>query len=1069
MAKKYRVRLANDRVVGPFTAKQIGELFNKGHLEGEEACQIFPGGDWKTLKAFKELNEIIVKLIKGEATTHDFNTDENATVVRLNIGKIRKEEKKKKAKQERNEKIKKLEKIEKEAQKKEHQEFQFKKETQQVKVDYDELEKKYQEKKSQDPEPEKVPEPEDDSGVEKTVVLKRPVEQKVEKTLIVNPQVLEELKEDLEKTDETEEEVEAEEEQPKEEKEEEISTDESTQFVNLNELMPTIKEEVELEEEKIKEAALLEKHSEPISKSKKKKKKDEEEDDPSKKKMKPIVAFAFLALLYFLFVEDDKPAKNAINPKTAVFSFPVTLPQPNPTLSKDLLIKGVEQYRRGTYETKIIAADYFNKSIEAQYEGNDALGYLLLTYAELLPNAADKRKAAETLFSLVKIARSKVLTDINVAMGTALFYGNANKVETAVLTVENFLRLGKPSKKMFGIYLDLLTRAGMSEKARKVYLKLEGVPDKPVEAFLAMAKFNEFDQQFADGKKVILEGLKTNVTSVALLLELAGYLLREQNFKNYTDVLKKIKLLKAENSPIFYARYLEYMGILAAYNKNSEQAAILFKLALTIHDSPELRSKLAAIEVDGGKAAQALILESKAVDLIRESQKSAKERKWEDAFNAALQAADMNDKFIPGQLNFAAIQVKRGYFASAIKRLEELRNDFKQNWQISYALTDAYIEAMKLVDAQIEINNITNSQMRNRPEYHSLLGRFYAKSKKWRQAVFNLNESIKKNPLRDQDYFLMAKIFLYNRRYDEAKKQLSEAINLDPSNIIYRSLYAQILFELTGAETAIGYLRDLLKDNKENPKIMGDIAIYYYKNGQVAQFEEMKKNIEDLRSSDADFYEFLIKSAKLNDKNENVIKYSKELLKVNPGDVDTWITLGNYLAEVGRYRQALEAFDSVKTRLESYPRINYYIGKVHLMTKRYKQAIKSGEEEIKRNPTLYNGYFIAGVAHKKLGKIPEALKYLETAVSKDPNNVESLIELGEIKISQNYYELAREYFLRALRREQNNPRIHKQLGIIFENLGQSTLSIEYYETYLKLDPGANDRAVIESSIRRLRR
>ena len=62
MSVKYRVRLKNERVIGPFSAEEIGELFLKGHIEGTEMCQQFPIGDWKSVNLFSNISEIFKKI-----------------------------------------------------------------------------------------------------------------------------------------------------------------------------------------------------------------------------------------------------------------------------------------------------------------------------------------------------------------------------------------------------------------------------------------------------------------------------------------------------------------------------------------------------------------------------------------------------------------------------------------------------------------------------------------------------------------------------------------------------------------------------------------------------------------------------------------------------------------------------------------------------------------------------------------------------------------------------------------------------------------------------------------------
>lgn len=46
---KYRIRLKDGRVIGPFLKNQLYELKAKGHIKGNEEAQIFPTGDWMAL------------------------------------------------------------------------------------------------------------------------------------------------------------------------------------------------------------------------------------------------------------------------------------------------------------------------------------------------------------------------------------------------------------------------------------------------------------------------------------------------------------------------------------------------------------------------------------------------------------------------------------------------------------------------------------------------------------------------------------------------------------------------------------------------------------------------------------------------------------------------------------------------------------------------------------------------------------------------------------------------------------------------------------------------------------
>ncbi|MCO4793074.1 MAG: tetratricopeptide repeat protein [Bacteriovoracaceae bacterium] len=1049
MKKKYRVKLSSGRIVGPFNAGQIGELYEKGHITGSEDCQMFPGGDWNKVKDFKVITDAIKLIISKKKQAEDLQDKTTVdTLARVNLAK----------------KLKSIKSEEEENPSEKLEEFKFSKEgNADVKVNYDELEKNY-EKKQEEVETEPAPEPEEeeeeDEGVEKTVVLRRPVtsgEDDLDKTVVTRlPDPEPEPEPEPEEVEEPEEE---------EELEENVDYNEATVVANLNELLPSVKNESLIAEKEFQRKIIEEKEKISIPKREKKKKKEKGDGEEKKKPMKPIVAFAFLVIIWFLYTDEEKVKPV---PQRITISFPVTFEVMDEVKSRESLAMGVETYSKGGYLNTVKAAILFKNSLSYQFRGNKALGWLILTYAEIFRNAKDKIKAANTLFKLLKIGRTRILKDINVAMGAARFYSEYKKYQTSINVIENFIRVGKPTVKLMALYMDVLRESGDLVKSRKVYDKLKDLPKKTIEVYLSLARFLELDERKDESYSLIQEGLKKFPNSVPMLLKFSDYQLEKGDYRKYKILLQRVEELGSEGSPIYYAKFLENMGMMSAINKNNVKAAELFNLALKIEESDVLRSKLAALSLGGDSSVENLILQSKVIELMKKARLSAQRKEWEKAFKTAIEAADLGPAYIPAQLLLSEIQVMRGYFESAISTLEKLRTENPLNVGINFKLIMAYIDSMKLADANKLINVVSQTKFRASYQYASVLGRYYNKRNNPVLTVKWLKESIKRYPLNDRDYFILAKVYLKNRKYDRAKQMLSESISLDPRNVDYRLTYARILYERSDIDAALGYLRDVLSENKDHPQILGEMAIYYYKSGQMKQFEEYKKRVENLVKKDQSFYEFLIKAAKLDERYKDVIKYARMLIKVNPGDLETRMTLGEYLFREKQYRSAIEIFLSITERLKSFPKTHYYLAKTYMAMGDAKKALEFAEEEVKLNPTLEFGYFVRAEANLKLKKWLDATKNYEKAISINGKYVEALLGLAAIKLRQNFNEESRELLLRAKKKEEGNPEIHKQLGYVYRASGQSGLAIESFETYLQIYPNAPDRGQIEGLIKQLK-
>ena len=853
--KKYRLKLSNNRIIGPFILEQIGELYIKGHVEESQLCQYFPSGDWLPIEDFPEVSDLILDIISKKITLESLQGNIKARSNSETLHQVSLSGKGKKEEEER----------ENSGQEKVINELDgvSKANEGSISVDYELLEKKYKEKVS-DLETEKKDEDEDEdkdrdgdeSELDKTVVniklSKMPIQNSSEEN--------EDKDEDKDKEGSSDDDKKRA--QENREKEKEKALEARTQLVNFNkEKIRRVLKKADDNEKEIKEQILQEQEQ--------KRKEDEEVDELEKNTIHPkekktsskmilICLLAFIALL----MSDDDEIDEEFRPLYAELSFPVQ-EEEDIERSEFFFKQGLEKYRKRDYKNRALAADDFKESVEFNVKNQKAMGYLIMSYAELLSSTQDKRKNSYTIFKLIQINRNKLLTDINVAIGSAIFYKQIKKFKTAQNSIENYLRIGRPSLKLLSYYLMILIQQGNLEQGRKVFEKIKSAKEKVLESYLAMAKFYELNQQFDLGKKVLEEGGKKFKNSVPLLLEYAKYVLEEQNFKKLDPILKVVEKLQAESSPLYYAKYLEYKGIFMASQGKNKMATRFFQEALKINESDELRSKLAALELGGDQAIEKLILESKVVDLMRLASESRRKRAWEAAFRFAIDAVDLLPTYIPAQLLLAQIQIERGYFDSSLKTLKELHKLHPLNKKINFLLLRAYTRAHQLERVREHIVSLSNSKFSRTAEYASALAQYYVKVRKFLLAMKWFQTAIRRNPLNDNYYFLFAKILLKHRKYDKSKLMLTKAIDLDPENVYYRAEYARVLYELDSVETAIGYLRDILENHPEDPKILGEIAIYYYRSGQVENFEKYKAKVQNLLVKDIDFYEFLIRAATL--------------------------------------------------------------------------------------------------------------------------------------------------------------------------------------------------------------
>ncbi|MBT3982039.1 MAG: tetratricopeptide repeat protein [Bacteriovoracaceae bacterium] len=1094
--KKYRIKLENGRVIGPFAKEQVGELYIKGHIYGQEDCQEFPAGKWQDLESFSELSELIVDIIAGKVSLEVLQDRQKTVFKKISIKKI-------------HELPDSLKKEDKKFDLKEFdfdsdEEFNFESVDESKKDSELNLSKLFEAHKDDETTPSKemvnpqhieethvekdigeIPSFDDeDDELNKTVInksfenfpLKQNEEEKVEEdTPSIIEEVLEKAKTDGPSSEEQDDIAPA-------VSDTEISSDDHTVVGSLKDFKSDL----------IKKASKFEANLVRVEKKDRAEKKAKSEtpqiappeEKKEVKKQKPIFKMAallvVLAVIYQVFLGGEDKQKN-FKPIFPDIAFPFPFEKPNPKAALKYLREGLELYKLGSYKHKALAARKFKDSLDNSFEKNKALGHLLLTYAELLENAKDREKANLKVYQLVEVSKGRVLTDQKIAMGSAIFFLKLGRPKAALKFLNDFLRVNsssdikaedkaKISLKFYAVYLSVLIDLGEMADARKKLNGLEPIPDdkKSLEVYSSIVQFHLKNDDYNKAKDVIEKGLKYFPWSVSLRLTLCQIYSYFEEYDLLNSELKRVKKLNSEFSVVYYAKYLEFMGILNAVKKEYKNAAVFFKAALKLRENDSLRSKLALLEESSEANSDpdigALVKESKALDLIKKSKVEASNGNFNKALILALEAREGFPNYVPAIIYLSDLQIRRGFFDDAIETLIKAKKASKLNQHIIYALVRAYAESFKVSEAKKTLSILRETEHRNSYQFASALGHIYYKSNEFLQAVKWLRESTNLNPLNEKDFFKLGSLFLRYRRYDKAKILLWKAISLDPSNIKYQIAYSRILYELDSVDVAIGYLRDILKEYNDSGLILSQISIYYYKSGQVKAFEQYKERVMKSLHIGKDLFDFLIKASKLEDKKEEIIKNYEAYIKVEPGDLAKQLEFGEYLLSESDLTAAEKVFTKIETKLKSYPKVKFFLANIKLMSGKEDEALILAQEEIKLNPNIEYGYTLLGHIYTKKEEYNKALKNYKHAQTINQNSVDALLGLAWIKYQQNQIESALDLYEKCAKLDPNNSFVRKQLGYVYKALGQRQLAIESFKVYLDLSPDAPDRKKIESQL-----
>jgi tetratricopeptide (TPR) repeat protein len=1064
---KYRIRLVTGRVIGPFEKAQLFELKAKGHIKGGEEAQVFPTGNWMPI----EQSEFWAELIDDNKTKVDGPKEipkEETFVIDLTKLRNQKQEKE-------------IEELEQEVPAAPVEPL-----TETIRMSPPAP------TPSEEPVPEKEPTAVTISeiGFElDSPTLDEEVQEKENEAYnktIINPVAQQEI-DKMRRLQRQEEEKKAAEEAERQKEEEDarklslllanenapVSSDDSTQMVRLDKtgLMDAAYEQELAIEEELKIVQKRRAKEEREAREAEGEEEDDEEAEAAAKKAKTkkiIIIGAILAIAYVILFPEEKPKKPPFQNLEPKIIFPIPFDQADAQKGKAEFNRGLELFNQGTYPALVKSGLSFKASYENDLDNVPALNYLVRAYAEELKNSSDKLNDAQTLFNIIQSKRPFLMQDPNGVIGLNLFYTAINKHDAAIDVVQKYLKLSPKNvtQDLFAVYLMSLIRQGKVDLAQQFYQALLKAPDKNRYSYEALIDYLLLNQERDKALEYVNEAIKKFPKSVTFLLKKSQILIALRKTKEVIPLIKKADGLNLEYNNINRSKYLELKGLVYALEGKQKQATGYLAQSLKLNESDQLRTLLADLQTseDGTSDTDKLINESRAYKLLLQAKDFYDKRSYELALSTAAKASDASPGHIPSELFLAKIQLKLGLAKQGLKTLNDLVNKYPDDKTINLALVEALVDSYKFNEARNRIQIISASEYRDTWEYASVNAKLHMKMGDSLQAMSWLKNSIGMNPLNDADIFLLSDILQKKGNFDAARVLLNKCMELDPVNPDYRIAYAQLIYETQDDQAAIGYLLSLKDEFGENPKIMSEMAIFYFRAGKVKDYQDVRAKLEKLHSSDASLYHFLIKAALMDERNAEIPGLVEKLLAIEPGELEAMMTAGRVLFEEKKFVESAKWFKRVQDKLPSYPKVLYYIAKIDMEARDYDGAMKKIQEDIKENGENDADLVFMAQIHSIKEEYVEAENLFKRAQKINPRSYEAIVGLADLSTKRNNHDLALDLYKRAMKLKQDEAIVHKKIGDVYRQLGQGTLAIESYKLYLEMEPEAPEKSNLEAYI-----
>ena len=1054
-------------MLGPFDFKQLFELKAKGHIKGGEEAQVYPTGNWGPIEEaefYKDLMDENKTAINSPESTS--GSSENTFVIDLTKLRNQKQEKE-------------IEEYDQGTRAPVEQLTET--------IQMSDTEKKValnQLDELQDPPKDRLTSvTRSQHGFELDVETLEEEQNKStsqDKTLI-NPVAQEEIDKMRRLKKEAQERMALEEQERKHDEEEAVElalaiarekepvpVDESTQMIRLDKtgLLETA-EAAEMDIEKELKSIQKKRDREEAKEREEEEEEDNLEGNKSRKK-KIIILAAAMALAYALFFPEEKPKQPPFQHLEPRIVFPIPFDKADDQKSKVFFNQGLKYFQYGSYPGIIKAGLSFKNSYENNLDNTAALNLMVRTYAEQLKHSKDKMLDAQTLFNIIQSKRPFLIQDPNGVIGLNLFYMAINKPNAAIDVVQKYLKLNPQNvtQDLFAVYLSSLMSQGRIDLGRQFLSALEKAPQKNSYTYQALIEYHLLNQEQDKAMEYASDALKKYPKLASLYLLKAELLIKQEKVKEAIPFIKKAEDLKLDYNNTNRAKFFELKGYSYGLNGKPKEAAKYIGYALKLNDTDEVRLRLADMRTDEtvGSDIQNLKNESLAVKLLLQAKDFFNKKNYELALSTAAKASDAFPGHIPSELFLAKVQLRLGLAKQGLKTLENLAAKYPDDKIINLSLIEGYVNTYKFNDARNRIQIISSSDYRDSWEYASVNAKLFLQMGDTLQAMSWLKNSISINPLNDADIFILSEILVKRAQFDPARILLNKCMELDPLNPDYRIAYARLIYETQDDRAATGYLLSLQEDFGDSAKILSEIAIFYYRSGQVKAFQDYKEKLEKHHSKDKALYEFLIKAALLDERFSDIPSLVERLLAIEPGELEYMMTAGRVLFENGKLVEAAKWFKEIQDKLPSYPMVRFYIGKILFLSGDAEGAMKEIDQDMKENGESDVSLVFKAQIYQETGKLVEAENYFKKAQKLNPRSYDAIIGMADLSTKRNNHDLALDLYKRGMKLKSDEPTVHKKIGDVYRQLGQGALAIEAYKLYLEMEPESPHKSNLEAYI-----
>lgn len=741
----------------------------------------------------------------------------------------------------------------------------------------------------------------------------------------------------------------------------------------------------------------------------------------------------------------------------------------DPNKSHQIYLEGLKYYLNDNVIGYQNAAEKFKVSAGYDINNVKALAMLASSYLNLIDSSNKDENYFSVLSKLIDMSRAKAVELPETVIADVEFYLVVNKAEAAQNRIVEYTK----SHEKFGLemfyYLALafFNRGDAMNAARYLSQFPDTKAFSPKIFYLRgqiAEKLNDNDAAMREYKKAVQfnpNHAKSRLRMSVLFKKLGK--LKECE-KDLNFLVANPQLLDPADLGLAYYLHAQLEEL---FQKWDIALGDIEKAVKLDNDNHDYLLELYTLRAKAGDSLPELQKQGRMYYFLGEAERKIQAGHYQDAMVPLLQARNANDHS-PLPL------VKIGDMFNLLHDVENAKHNYRlaadrapDNIQVWSKYIASLIQSYEWEEASKAMDKFRQLPI-SQSSIDKAAADMYQKQGRIVEAQMYYKKAMSREVVDRDVYLAYAKSLVSSKNFKDAPFFFALSLRFDPLNFDATIQIAKCVAETESIERAINLLQDELKQGiTARAEFLAAIAEL---NIQKGNWEVAQENIDQAMKANPDYALSWKIQAQIYMNREGLDKNAldkalfayREYSERNASDPSGYLERYKIFIKKMDFEKAKDELTKIYEVYPKYPNLHYYLGALYSVQGNHRVAAEEFQRELKNNPDNPPVLIATGKELIELSNPSEALTYFTKAMQLNPLSPDAKQNAGWANRFLKNYEAAIALLTGALSLDKGNPMIYKRLGMVYRDVGDYPSACNQFRKYLEMEPDASDKADFKS-------